>query len=454
MAVPRRSLTYQGVMRALYGPRVEGIRVADADRMDAALPVGIALKGVTSSGAFVDQKRLAEVDAQDEVRYDNVVRKPLWTPLVLPLDVAVTTRRIFVNPFPWTIRVRAIYENHTTAESTASTLTAYIEKTPDGIAAGSGTSVMSGTFNLKATADTPQKATLSTVINPGNSRPYIELAQGEGLSWVISAAATELADVTLTIYVDPGGKAGICCVLAQDNTRCVDRWAHVANVPKTITYTACVFGTKAAAAANALVTRGQSTETPTQGDALLTNDTSAGFELDGAANTVQYGTLTSTAAHLRLETDDRLGIDFSGTVTAVRNLVIVIGYTPARDCIEIDMQLLLDADVDNKSRSIFIANRPMRVIDIRFIHGVADAGEDMDLEKNASGTAAGGGTGLLTDDSGNGFDAGATANTVQVGTLVGRGYATLLEYDRLDAQGSDTDDTLANVCMTVLLEAA
>lgn len=77
-------------------------------------------------------------------------------------------------------------------------------------------------------------------------------------------------------------------------------------------------------AVNVMVTRCQGTETPTQGDDLLT----AVLDLKSTINTVVAGTLTATNANRRLAKGDRLALDFTGTQTAVTGLAITILLIP------------------------------------------------------------------------------------------------------------------------------
>lgn len=77
-------------------------------------------------------------------------------------------------------------------------------------------------------------------------------------------------------------------------------------------------------AVNLQVTKDTSTNAPGAGTDLLTNNTNAGFDLKGTANTVQTGTLTSTAASLLLAAGDRLSLDYAGTLTAVAGVVVTV----------------------------------------------------------------------------------------------------------------------------------
>lgn len=77
-------------------------------------------------------------------------------------------------------------------------------------------------------------------------------------------------------------------------------------------------------AVNVQVTKDTSTNAPGAGTDLLTNNSSAGFNLKGTANTVQTGSLTSTIASLRLTSGDRLSVDFAGTLTSLAGVVVTV----------------------------------------------------------------------------------------------------------------------------------
>lgn len=79
-----------------------------------------------------------------------------------------------------------------------------------------------------------------------------------------------------------------------------------------------------AGAVNVQVTKDTSTTDPGAGTDLLTNNTNAGFNLKGTANTVQTGSLVSSIDSLRLTSGDRLSVDFAGTLTALAGVVISV----------------------------------------------------------------------------------------------------------------------------------
>lgn len=79
-----------------------------------------------------------------------------------------------------------------------------------------------------------------------------------------------------------------------------------------------------AGAVNLQVTKDTGTNAPGAGTDLLTDNTGAGFNLKGTANTVQTGTLTGTAASLQLAAGDRLSVDFAGTLTTLAGVVVTV----------------------------------------------------------------------------------------------------------------------------------
>jgi hypothetical protein len=82
-------------------------------------------------------------------------------------------------------------------------------------------------------------------------------------------------------------------------------------------------------AVNLQVTRDTGTNAPGAGTDLLINNANAGFDMKGAANTLQTGALTATAASRRLAAGNRLSLDFAGTVTALLGLTVTVVLKPA-----------------------------------------------------------------------------------------------------------------------------
>lgn len=125
-----------------------------------------------------------------------------WVPLgnvVLSVNAALATeavdQNIFIADRPY--NVVAVGEVHGTAEATATTLTAQVNKCTGTTVAGSGSNVLTSTFNLKGTANTVQNGTLSATL------ANTQLAAGDRLALHVSGAATELAGVVINIVLQP-----------------------------------------------------------------------------------------------------------------------------------------------------------------------------------------------------------------------------------------------------------
>lgn len=81
-------------------------------------------------------------------------------------------------------------------------------------------------------------------------------------------------------------------------------------------------------AVNMQITKDTGTDAPGAGTDLLTNNTNAGFDMKGTANTLQTGTLTGTAASLLLAAGNRLSVDFAGTVTTLAGVQVTVVLKP------------------------------------------------------------------------------------------------------------------------------
>jgi hypothetical protein len=102
----------------------------------------------------------------------------------------------FTNNTGVQLKVLVITERHGTAESTAGSLTVTVNKVPSGTAVGSGTALHGTGINLKGTANTNASPTLGDI-------SALTLADGDSLGADVSAAGTEIADVNITVLMEP-----------------------------------------------------------------------------------------------------------------------------------------------------------------------------------------------------------------------------------------------------------
>lgn len=106
----------------------------------------------------------------------------------------------------------------------------------------------------------------------------------------------------------------------------VDQSFWIANDSYTVTAIRFIHAVAETTAANlrVQVTKDSGTEAPGAGDNLLTNNSSAGFNCKGTANTIVAGTLTATAADLALVAGDRLSVDFEAAATELVGVTITV----------------------------------------------------------------------------------------------------------------------------------
>lgn len=99
----------------------------------------------------------------------------------------------------------------------------------------------------------------------------------------------------------------------------------VATRPMQVLAISQVHGVAAGNTSTLQVTKDTGTDAPGAGSDLLT---STGFNLNATANTVQTGTLTSTAADLLLAAGDRLSVDFANTIQSTAGVVVTVELRP------------------------------------------------------------------------------------------------------------------------------
>ena len=105
------------------------------------------------------------------------------------------------------------------------------------------------------------------------------------------------------------------------NADAVDNWVFVADADYEVTRIVCVPAVAGSdgSAVTADVMKASGTTAVASGATVLSAVDS--FNLKGTAHTIQIGTLSTTESSRRLTTNDRLGINFAGTLTAAVGLI-------------------------------------------------------------------------------------------------------------------------------------
>jgi hypothetical protein len=385
------------------------------------------------------------VDADDNIQLGGAYAKP---PMRIPCifravaNGNIVTTRFHI--FNYSGKITKITEIHSTAGNDAAAVTGHITKETSGQAPGDGTSVMSGTFNLKGTADTEQTATLSTALN-NDGTSVLSFSAGDMLSFKLTGTATTAAGVLVMVWVQPDVRAldfsfYSAAVTSQDQVFAIAnrsypiraiRFAHSAAETTDTT-------------SNVQVTVDDGTEGAGAGTDLLTNDTNAGFDLNATANVPQVGAFTATT----LVASDRLSVDFNSTNTEGAGVCVTVTVYPEADRLEIPFWL---HDTNATDAWFFSADRDYQLWDGRQIHGVAAGGvSTLQIEKATGTTAASSGTAVLNTA----FNLNATAATVQVADFVTVKATTLVESGwRLSMDHVNTEQSMVGLCFTVSLLA-
>lgn len=321
------------------------------DSIDSS--IGNAYDFTYRNAADTADVRVLELDSDDQLRLGDSVLNPLRQPVTIHLypNANQVTQTIFTNPTNRSVYITGISEVHTTAGSStgATNPRAFIshEIQSGGLlqAAGTGKSVMSGTFDLHATAETVQNATLVTTYQratrnlPANSSSspnagIIVVRPGESLSIVYSGTLTALVGLTITLYMAPGGKFQFVSFQAAVAGTAVTTSLLTALRPRTLLFGAAVWGVKEATAATLTldVTKDATATAVGAGTSMLAST----VNLKLAANTYTQLALSATAANLGLISTDSVAVKVSAATTELAGLCVTLAFSGTQNEIEIN----------------------------------------------------------------------------------------------------------------------
>lgn len=345
-------------------------------------------------------------------------------------------------------KVEAIYEIHKTLASSGPTTVA-VKKAADGTAVASGTTLMTGTFDLTGTNDTLQTATLS------GTAASLLLAENDRLGVDVTGTITALAGMTIAVVLSPGHASETVSFYLEATGDIIDAEAFfTASRPSIITsikWSHAVAGDDGGGL-KAQIVKDTATDAPGAGTDILTNESNAGFDAQAAADTIIEGTLTGTAATLRMDPGDRLSLDFAGTTTTLAGVCLIVEFEPLYDRKEVIYELAANGNLIDET--FFIADRAYEVILATEVHATAgnDGGNvNVQLVIDKATDVPGGGTDLISLDTNRGFLLKGAANTVQVATWKDTRFNIMLAGDRLAVDFGGTLTTLAGVEVTVSL---
>lgn len=376
-----------------------------------------------------------------------VVVQPMLVPAIYMMETnAAIVDQVFYIANQ-AMRVISISEIHRVLGS--STPTAVVRKCTTGQTIAQGSTLMVGSFDLHATAEVQQDATL--VSNDGT----LTLAAGDRLAFDITGTTTALAGVCLTVMLQPLVSPTLDLTFSwASNSQLTSGNAafFVANAPYIVSAVRWAHSTAGSSATCAIqLTKDTSTDAPGAGTALLTNNTNAGFDGSAAINTAQVGALTATAASLLMAIGDRLSLDFNGTLTALAGVVCTVSLTPIANRTEINFYLPVTWAA-NTDRTFFISDRNFTAYCSSEVHAVAAGGTSTAQDtKDKTTDAPGAGVDLLTAAD----DLNGTANTAVSNLLVTTlGYRNMRTGDRLSYDFAHAVQSSSGLCVTVSLFGA
>lgn len=409
----------------------------------------------TTSGGMVDligidDKNRLMVAAQ---HFRGLRKSQTFT---LATSASVVTQRFFIADQD--MEITSIMYSHATADG--ATNTGYITKEVNGQAPGTGSSVMTNTFDLNATANTVAIATFNARTNPGffgTGEPSISVKRGEMLSFKMASAVTSLAGVQITVFAIPQSTVPAAVFAMKANAAILDQTFYLSNTYQTISGIQAVWDTVASGSGTITfdIKKDTSTNAPAAGVSVLS--AAVNVNSTSVANVVVTPALTATATRLVLTPGDRLSVDMTGTTTALAGLVIVVSFAngsssilvPAPSGVVTAQYNLLSNTNLGVATSFFTAERNYLVDDLSFIWSVAATTYTGTVTIDTGTTAPGAGTAVNTA-----VDLSTTANTVGVATLSSSRRNLLLPAGArlsINYPTSTTKGSLAGLVATVSL---
>lgn len=235
---------------------------------------------------------------------------------------------IFICPAASRYKLVAAHEVHSTVGGALATV--IVEKCTGVQAPGAGTEILDGDFDLTATINAVQYATIATI-----SDALRTLASGDRLAvkegGTIAGAKDVLVVVELEELVPLRAKEApyekeriiISTALPGAHAQTAAEYTHffIASVPCRLVAARLNFTTATGGAGTLQIEKLIGTTAPAAGVHMLDG---TGFDLNGTAETVQDATLSTTPASLVLARGDRLALDDDGALGALVGVCVTV----------------------------------------------------------------------------------------------------------------------------------
>jgi len=235
---------------------------------------------------------------------------------------------IFICPEAARYKLVAAYEVHSTVGGAGAAVT--VEKLEDTDVPGAGTEILDADFDLEGAINTPQIATIATVSDADRT-----LAAKDRLALKESGTIAGAKDVLVVVELEEltplrakeapyeAERIIVSTALPGAHAQTAAEYTHffIAGKPCRLVAARLNFTTATGGAGTLQIEKLTGTTAPAAGTHLLDG---TGFDLNGVAETVQDGTLTTTLADLILAIGDRLALDDDGALGVLAGLCVTV----------------------------------------------------------------------------------------------------------------------------------
>lgn len=160
-------------------------------------------------------------------------------------------------------------------------------------------------------------------LNKGTYTKLPVVLAGTGATLAVGGTLTVTGATTFTGGIGAGANFQVTFVDAPTATA-TDRFIFIAPVACQVVAAYEIHAVAAGGVSNIQLTKDTSTAAPGAGTNLLTNNTNAGFDLNGTANTLQTGALSITVTDLQLAVGDRLALDWANAIQSTAGMVVTV----------------------------------------------------------------------------------------------------------------------------------
>lgn len=403
-----------------------------------------------SDAADLNSIEALRIDADGRVQFDQCVfnGNDNSQTFYLNANAALATQSFFIADK--VMQISNIAYVHATLGTDAGAVTAVVTHESGAGQPGSGTVVMSNTFNCKATINTVQYATLLGPNGDGSPGNTLIIQPGDRLSIKFTGVLTALAGVVLNVFSFPGQKEETAVYNVQANATLATQPFWLNNRDAQVTGIAVYYGTAGtdAGAVTIDVTKDASGTAPGGGTSML----AATVNAKTTPGVTITPALTATVATLQMKASDVISVKFTGTLTALKDVVVVVFFqstypqgTQQGYYGQVDAGFNLNANGTQATQAFFIADRDYEVVDVSISFATVGGGSlNFTIDKGTQAPGTGTAVSAVMSDAG-------TINTPVVGVLnVSRRTRMLSQGDRLSILPA-TISTLAGVTGTVSL---